>query len=171
MTLDQLVSRLQSQYGFAFNETGVQTFILALASNPDLYSAFLGMVRVAKNPQSLSQVSHPGITPLIVTLCGSTRFFRLMHQTAERETMRGRIVLVVGNCDQSDDELGITPEQKAKLCLLHRHKIDLCDQVLVVDQGGYIGKHTESEIEYAKSQNKTVRFLSSEIPSLAWSNH
>ena len=42
---------------------------------------------------------------------------------------------------------------------LHRHKIDLADEVLILNVGGYIGPGTERELAYAKTQGKRVRFL------------
>lgn len=42
---------------------------------------------------------------------------------------------------------------------LHRHKIDLADEVLILNVGGYIGSATEGELAYAKAQGKRVRFL------------
>ena len=40
-------------------------------------------------------------------------------------------------------------------------KIDLADEIFVVNVGGYIGSSTRSEIEYAMSTGKTVRYLES----------
>jgi hypothetical protein len=42
---------------------------------------------------------------------------------------------------------------------LHRTKIDISDDVFVLNVGGYIGESTRSEIEYAKAHNKPVRYL------------
>ena len=42
---------------------------------------------------------------------------------------------------------------------LHKRKIDLADEILVLNVGGYIGESTRSEIEYAKAHNKTIRYL------------
>ncbi|MET7853107.1 hypothetical protein ABZT48_33855 [Streptomyces avermitilis] len=41
---------------------------------------------------------------------------------------------------------------------LHRRKIDLADDVLVVNPGGYIGDSTRSEIDYARALGKPVRY-------------
>jgi len=56
-------------------------------------------------------------------------------------------------------EKGCTPEQKIALDELHKRKIDLADEVLVLNVNGYIGSSTRSEIEYAKQHNKPVRYL------------
>jgi len=82
------------------------------------------------------------------------------------ETIAGRIILTVG-CDcKSDDEAfaGMDAESravvKARLDVLHLAKIDMADEVLVLDEDGYIGESTRREIEYAKSKGKRVRYYS-----------
>jgi hypothetical protein len=42
---------------------------------------------------------------------------------------------------------------------LHKRKIDLADEVMVLNVGGYIGDSTRSEIEYAVKTGKTVKYL------------
>lgn len=101
--------------------------------------------------------------PKIVCLCGSTRFTEAFQTANFVETMDGHIVLTVG-CDTKSDATLIThgkilPSQKAKLDELHKRKIDLADEILVLNVGGYIGQSTRSEIEYARSKGKPVRWL------------
>jgi hypothetical protein len=72
--------------------------------------------------------------PRRVCLCGSTRFMAEYAQANFRETMAGRIVLTVGNnplCPDQRDSL--TEAQKADLDRLHLAKIDLADEVLILD--------------------------------------
>lgn len=102
--------------------------------------------------------------PTIVCLCGSTRFYEAFQQANFEETMKGNIVLSVGFYPHSStqahgEKIGITPEQKKELDLLHLRKIDLADEVLVLNVSGYIGESTVRELEYAKAMGKTVRFL------------
>lgn len=102
--------------------------------------------------------------PPIVCLCGSTRFYAAFQEANYRETMAGRIVLSVGFYPHSQDEahggdVGVAAEQKATLDELHKRKIDLADDVLVLNVGGYIGDSTRSEIEYAEAQGKPVRYF------------
>ena len=66
----------------------------------------------------------------IVCLCGSTRFKKEFEQ-AQLETFHG----------------------------LHRQKIKMSSEVLVISPGDYIGESTAKEIEYAKSLNKIIRYL------------
>jgi cell division protein FtsB len=57
------------------------------------------------------------------------------------------------------EDIGCTPAQKLALDELHKRKIDLADEVLVLNVGGYVGESTRSEIAYAKRTGKPVRWL------------
>ena len=48
---------------------------------------------------------------------------------------------------------------KSKLDELHKRKIDLADEILVLNIGGYVGDSTESEIQYAKAHGKAIRWF------------
>ncbi|MFC7977666.1 hypothetical protein ACPCAE_31955 [Streptomyces cinereoruber] len=103
--------------------------------------------------------------PPIVVICGSTRFMAEMTEADLRETGAGRIVVKPG-CDmKSPHELWSDPVQaqalKVRLDDLHRAKIRLADEVLVV--GDYIGDSTRAEIAYARSLGKPVRFTHPEV--------
>lgn len=105
--------------------------------------------------------------PTIVCLCGSTRFFEKFMEANYLETMAGRIVLSVGFFmhrpdTQHGEVVGCTPEQKIALDDLHKRKIDLCDEIYVLNVGGYIGSSTRSEIEYAQALSKPIRYLERE---------
>ncbi len=107
--------------------------------------------------------------PTIVCLCGSTRFYQIFREANQRETLAGRIVLTIG-CDmRSDADLfGHLPDDelariKAQLDELHLRKIDLADEILVLNVGGYIGQSTRRELDYARSLSKRVRFLEPEL--------
>ncbi|WP_079664493.1 hypothetical protein [Streptomyces sp. 3214.6] len=98
--------------------------------------------------------------PRIVVICGSTRFMTEMTYADLRETKAGKIVVKPG-CDmKSPHELWSDPVEaealKVRLDDLHRAKIRLADEVLVV--GDYIGDSTRAEITYARSLGKPVRF-------------
>lgn len=105
----------------------------------------------------------------IVCLCGSTRFYEAFRDANLNETLAGRIVLTIG-CDlRSDKELfqGMSEERlavlKAELDELHLRKIELADEVLILNVGGYIGQSTARELAYAQSLGKRVRFLEPEV--------
>ena len=102
--------------------------------------------------------------PKIICLCGSTRFYQEFMEWNFKFTMQGIIVLSVGFFPHSTqeahgDNIGITPQEKSILDELHKRKIDLADEIFVINVGGYIGESTRSEIKYAKKQNKPVKFL------------
>jgi len=106
--------------------------------------------------------------PKIVCLCGSTRFWREFQEASLRETIAGNIILSIGaaRCDDRDDKSfgGYVPvdefdKVKEALDELHKRKIDLADEVLVLNVGGYIGNSTRGEIDYALASGKPVRYL------------
>jgi len=102
--------------------------------------------------------------PKIICLCGSTRFYQHFLEANYQETMKGNIVLSVGFYPHAQNEIhheekGCTPEQKIKLDELHKEKIRLADEVFVLNVGGYIGSSTRSEIEYAESIGRPIRYL------------
>ncbi|WP_018549330.1 hypothetical protein [Streptomyces sp. LaPpAH-108] len=103
--------------------------------------------------------------PRIVVICGSTRFMAEMNEAELRETEAGRIVVKPG-CDmKSPHALWSDPVKaaalKVRLDALHRAKIRLADEVLVV--GDYIGDSTRAEIAYARSLGRPVRFTHPEV--------
>ncbi|MEU3522066.1 hypothetical protein ABZ770_43740 [Streptomyces sp. NPDC006654] len=100
--------------------------------------------------------------PPIVVLCGSTRFWEQFTEAALYETAAGRIVLAPGCNLRQPHPLWATPEQTARikqmLDTLHLRKIDLADDVLVVNPGGYVGESTRREVDYARSLGKPIRY-------------
>ena len=96
--------------------------------------------------------------PIVVTLCGSTKFKKEFIDANLIETMAGKIVLSVGGFGHVDD-IEISESERKMLGLLHKHKIDMSDEILVLNVGGFIGESTKDEIEYARQHGKNVRFL------------
>lgn len=100
--------------------------------------------------------------PKIVVLCGSTRFMYTFHDAGWEETLKGNIVLSVGvvttsSGSHSGEALG--SDTVEMLDELHWRKIDLADEVLVLNVDGYIGYSTQREIEYAEMIGKPIRYL------------
>jgi len=79
----------------------------------------------------------------------------------KEETLAGRIVLAPGIYLYADKE-EVTLEVKNFLDLLHLRKIDMADEVLVINCDGYIGQSTRKEITYAIGKSKLVRYWSIE---------
>lgn len=93
----------------------------------------------------------------IITLCGSTKFKDEFMRVQKELTLKGYIVISVGCFGHSGDIF--TDEQKIMLDEMHKRKIDMADEIFVVNVGGYIGISTRSEIEYAEAHNKKVNYL------------
>jgi len=104
----------------------------------------------------------PQHKPTVVCLCGSTRFHEAWLKAAFDESLAGRITVGVAfyHCAREHGEtVGITPEQKTDLDDLHLRRIDLADEILVLNVAGYIGESTARELAYAIVNRKGVRFL------------
>ena len=107
--------------------------------------------------------------PTIVCICGSTRFYDAWQQAIYDEAMAGRITLQVGFYPHSanqahGEDVGCTPEEKAMLDELHLRKIDLADEILVLNVNRYMGESTRREVEYAENHGKKVRWLERRVP-------
>lgn len=98
----------------------------------------------------------------VITLCGSTRFKDEFIATQKRLSLEGCIVISVGLFGHSGDEEVSRPGVKEMLDDMHLRKIDMADEVMVINPGGYIGQSTRREIEYAKSVGKPVNYLCAE---------
>lgn len=95
----------------------------------------------------------------VITLCGSTRFKDAFMKAQKRLTLEGNIVISVGHFGHSGDDEVWTEGTKEMLDDMHLRKIDLADEIYVINVDGYIGTSTKNEIEYAKRSGKTVRYL------------
>lgn len=106
-----------------------------------------------------------GERPRVVCLCGSVRFLAEFDAASLAETLAGRIVLSVGSHRQRDEDAlaHLSSAERAaaldRLGELHLRKIDLADEVLVINPGGYVGESTCREIAYARQAGKPVRSL------------
>lgn len=112
----------------------------------------------------MNQLFNP-TRPTIICLCGSTRFGAAFQKANLDETLAGKIVLSIGCNMKSDEEIfGDKSEAelhaiKVRLDELHKRKIDLADEVLILNVGGYVGSSTLSECIYASINHKTLRWL------------
>ena len=95
----------------------------------------------------------------IVTLCGSTRFKEQFLDAQKQLTLEGNIVISVGLFGHSGDADVWKPGVKEMLDDMHLRKIDLADEVFVINVGGYIGESTRREISYAEQTGKTIKYL------------
>ncbi len=95
----------------------------------------------------------------VITLCGSTRFKDAFLEAQKRLTLEGNIVISVGLFGHSGDDEVWNEGVKEMLDCQHLAKIDLADEIFVINVGGYIGESTKREIAYAKSKGKNVSYL------------
>lgn len=102
----------------------------------------------------------------VITLCGSTRFKEEFMEVQKHLTLKGNIVISVGLFGHSGDnevwenmDEGTLTKTKEMLDDMHKRKIDMADEIFVINVGGYIGSSTRSEIEYAQATGKPVRYL------------
>ena len=102
----------------------------------------------------------------VITLCGSTKFKDEFLREQKRLTLEGNIVISVGLFGHSGDSEvweGMSEDTSTKtkemLDDMHKRKIDMADEIFVINVGGYIGSSTRSEIEYAQLHGKVVKYL------------
>lgn len=95
----------------------------------------------------------------IVTLCGSTRFKEQFLEIQKRLTLEGCIVISVGLFGHAGDDDVWKPGVKEMLDDMHLRKIDLADEIFVINVGGYIGESTKREIAYAEKIGKIIKYL------------
>lgn len=99
----------------------------------------------------------------IICLCGSTRFTDEMLVKQWELTKQGHVVLTWcvlpnsyftqgSNLAERENVKGIVDET-------HKRKIDLSDEILVININDYVGDSTKSEIAYAIQHNKPVKWL------------
>lgn len=137
--------------------------ITALESERDTLTGQLAKLR---SPHGMAWQRRPSFFPTVVTLCGSTRFKDIYIKATRDETLAGRIVISVGLFGR-EEGLEQDGPIKAKLDELHLRKIDICDEILVLNVDGYIGSSTAAEITYAMKHGKTIRFLNEDL-GRAW---
>ena len=97
----------------------------------------------------------------IVAIIGSSKFKDHHLGAAQRETLRGNIVLLAGFWHHRD-MVPISDEQKERIDTLMLDKIALATETLVINLNGYVGKSTLRGIEHAKLLGRPVRYLEPE---------
>lgn len=95
----------------------------------------------------------------VITLCGSTKFKDEFMAEQKRLSLEGNIVITVGCFGHSGDDEVWTEGTKLMLDDMHKRKIDMADEIFIINKNGYIGESTKSEIEYAHNHNKKVNYL------------
>lgn len=86
---------------------------------------------------------------MIITICGSKKFANEIYHKADILRSYGNTVYTpMFNTCKSIEEL----------VQVHKYKILASDVVLICNYNGYIGEHTQNEIDFAKQCNKLILF-------------
>jgi len=109
--------------------------------------------------------------PKVICICGSTRFADVHAITRWELERQGNICLMINYLPKEyveqefgngkTDHFGEASGLKEHFDKLHLQKIDLSDEVFVVNVDGYIGESTRNEINYAKSKGLPILYLES----------
>lgn len=94
----------------------------------------------------------------IVAIVGSSKFKDHHLGVAQKETLKGNVVLLAGFWHHRD-LAPITDAQKESLDLLMLDKVELSTEIFVVNVNGYVGHSTQRAIDRAKSLDKPIRWL------------
>ena len=97
----------------------------------------------------------PVVRPRVVCLCGSLRFVREFADERTRLTLELAIVLA----PEATEATGLEPSLVRALGDLHLRRIDLADEVRIVNPNGYLGETTRREIAYATTLGKRITYL------------
>ncbi len=101
----------------------------------------------------------------VVILCGSSKYTDIMAVCAwlieknENAIALGLHLLPIWYPDCPPDHLAEHEGVAEQMDALHMRKIDISDEVFVVNFKGYIGDSTRNEIRHAENTSKPVRYL------------
>ena len=118
--------------------------------------------RWAKEALAELEQSEPKNLPKVICLCGSTRFTEQMLIKQWELTKKGFVVLSWCALPESytkESHIGDIEGVKEIVDEVHKRKIDLADEIFVLNINGYVGESTKSEIEYAIKTNKKVNYM------------
>ena len=91
----------------------------------------------------------------IITICGSLKYQKEIMDVAEKLALKGNCALTpvypVSNNERTENQLKLLKEE-------HFKKIELSDEIMVVNVNNYIGDSTKLEIDYANKLNKQIAF-------------
>lgn len=121
------------------------------------YEDALFTVRESKD--TLHKLNAENPPAKIICLCGSLRFKKLFAEIELKFVLSGWIVLtpccMYVDAERTDNFM----EHKEQFDLMHFKKIELADEIFVINKDGYIGESTQKELNHAKSLKKTINFL------------
>lgn len=100
-----------------------------------------------------------------ITICGSTRFIELMAacswqlQKMEDAIVHAPILLPGWYPNVQPDHMAEHEEMREKFDKLHIEKIDMSQEVFVVNFDNYVGLSTRNEVIYSIQNGKVVRWF------------
>jgi len=108
----------------------------------------------------------------IIVLCGSSRFIEIMF-VASWLLEKNEHVITMGlhllpNWYTKDIPHHLTEHENVadQMDKLYFKKIDLADEIFVINAEGYIGESTLNEINYAMSKGLKIRYYDDDILSI-----
>ena len=98
----------------------------------------------------------------IIALIGSDDFESEFKKVSKELTLRGYIVLA-SNAFEKDIDCYPIGRRVEQLKSMNKQRIDMCDEVLVINSNGYLNTTfsdtIKDDIEYAKTLSKKVNYL------------
>lgn len=95
----------------------------------------------------------------VVTICGSFRFTDDMLMK-KKELEREHDIVLMPNMYFSKEEIAEMDEWHIQILHeVHNRKMKISDYIFVVNPGGYIGKDTKREIDWAMEHNIPVEYM------------
>ena len=92
-------------------------------------------------------------------------------EAQKRLTLDGNIVISVGLFGHYGDDMVWSEGVKDMLDRQHLAKIDLADEIFVINVGGYIGDSTRREIAYAEFKGKTIKYMENSKKASIYENY
>ena len=102
---------------------------------------------------------EPKPRPKIICLCGSTRFKDAFFAEYARLSDAGNIVLTVSRLIPDHRTKWDFLDQERVWHELHFRKIELADEIFVLNEDRYIGESLSKEIAYAQKLGKLIKYL------------
>lgn len=100
----------------------------------------------------------------VITISGSMKFWEEIIRAGRMLSMDWNIVLIPF---KDMDHEKMSKEKREMHIEIHNKRIDMSDELYVVNVNDYIGKSTTNEIVYAMKNSKSVSFME---PTAQWKN-
>jgi prophage tail gpP-like protein len=94
---------------------------------------------------------------LVVTICGNREFKRTITKFAKNLEMGGDVVFTPA-IHRQPKNAKLTEEILERYKNIQRQKIEMADEVFVINKDGQINNEVRKEVEYARSLGKKLIF-------------